>query len=95
MQLQILKAIIRGDIIYTARGIGRSMLYNGYADYLKEKVGKDTDRTIKNTEYDSIFTASMLQGDDIIKVSRLKDVVENMKQTCPEHFKRDFECEFE
>lgn len=95
MQLQILKAIIRGDVIYTARGIGRSILYNGYADYLKEKIGKDTDRTISNTEYDSIFTASMLQGDDIIKGSRLKDTVERIKNVSPEMYKRDFECNFD
>lgn len=95
MQAQILKAVIRGDVIYTARGVGRSMIYNGYADYLKETIGRDTDRTIKSTEYDSIFTVSMLQDDDIIKGSRLKDVIKNMKNICPEKFKRDFECNFE
>lgn len=60
MQYQILKAIIRGDTIYTYRGIGRSMLYNGYADYLKDVISKDTDRTIALNEFDSMFTAQML-----------------------------------
>ena len=41
IQYQILKAIIRGDEVYTARGVGRSLLYNGYADYLKDVVAKE------------------------------------------------------
>lgn len=94
MQLQILKAIIRGDVIYTARGIGRSILYNGYADYLKDRIAKDTDRSIESTEYDSIFTASMLQEDDIVKGSRLKDTINNLKENFPERFYREFECKF-
>lgn len=33
-QKDLLKHIIVGDVIYTPRCVGRSMLYNGYADYL-------------------------------------------------------------
>lgn len=94
MQTQILKSIIRGDVIYTARGIGRSMLYDGYSDYLKEIIGKDTDRTIANTEYDSVFTATMLSQDDIIKGSKLSEVVDRLKRETPDRFLRDFECKF-
>jgi hypothetical protein len=95
MQTQILKAIIRGDVIYTARGVGRSMLYDGYADYLKSVIAKDTDRTIKNTEYDSVFTFSMLSQDDIIKCSRFKEVAERLKNEIPDKYMRDFECKFQ
>lgn len=41
IQYQILKAIICGDTVYTARGVGRSLLYNGYADYLTNVLGKN------------------------------------------------------
>lgn len=93
-QLQVLKAIIRGDIIFTARGIGRSLLYNGYADYLRDVIGKDTDRTIGSTEYDSVFTASMLSNDDIMKGFKFSEVIDMLKLQCPERFLREFECKF-
>lgn len=35
-QKLVLENIICGKTVYTPRCIGRSLLYNGYADYLKE-----------------------------------------------------------
>ena len=35
-QKDLLKHIVAGDVIYTPRCCGRSMLYEGYADYLKK-----------------------------------------------------------
>ena len=34
-QKEILKHIIAGETIYTSRMVGRSIIYNGYAGYLK------------------------------------------------------------
>lgn len=64
-QIQILKAAIRGDVVYTARGCGRSTIYNGYADYLKDVISKDTDKNVKPEEFDSIFTVDTLMKDII------------------------------
>lgn len=35
-QKEFVKHVIRGDVIYTPRCFGRSIIYNGYADYLKK-----------------------------------------------------------
>lgn len=80
IQFQILKAIIRGDEVYTARAIGRSLLYNGYADYLKEVVGKDTNREVKSDEYDSIFTADMAMNDSRFVKLGLERTFERLKR---------------
>lgn len=93
-QYQILKAIIRGDVIYTTRGCGRSLLYNGYADYLKEVVARDTDRTVACYDFDSIFTASMLINDKIFKRNKVECMWDNIKKYSPEKFDREFECKY-
>lgn len=93
-QIQLLKAIIRGDVIYTARGIGRSLLYNGYADYLKQVIAIDTDRTIGEDNYDNIFTLNILRNDDYFKGSRLIDVANSIKEKNTDMYNREFECHF-
>ena len=95
IQVQILKAIIRGDKIYTARGIGRSILYSGYADYLKERISRDTDRTLNPEDFDSIFTFSMMCSDDYFKGQHIEEWHKSIKKDCPERFLMDFECKFE
>jgi len=91
-QTQILKAVIRGDIVYTARGCGRSTIYNGYADYLKEIVEKDTDRNISPEDFDSIFTANMLGDDPVFKENKMNIVFDNIKVSNPHMWERDFIC---
>ena len=46
IQYQLLKAVVRGDKVYTPRQIGRSLIYNGYADYLVNVLAKGTDYSI-------------------------------------------------
>lgn len=91
-QTQILKAVIRGDIVYTARGCGRSTIYNGYSDYLKEIVGKDTDRSVSPEDFDSIFTANTLAEDPIFKKNKMNIVLDNIKEKNPYMYDRDFMC---
>jgi hypothetical protein len=93
-QIQLLKAIIRGDVIYTSRGMGRSLLYNGYADYLKQIIAKDTDRTIEEDDYDSIFTLNTLRHDDYFKGSKLINIANDIKEKNLDMYNREFECHF-
>lgn len=93
MQYQILKAAVRGDVVYTARGCGRSLIYDGYADYLKNVVGKDTDRTIAPSDFDSIFTNSMIVNNKEF-TKNTRDVWNRIKETNPERFDKDFECKY-
>ncbi len=92
IQYQILKAIIRGDEVYTARGVGRSTLYNGYADYLINVLGKDTNRKIVPGDFDSIFTASMMINDSYFQEHKIVDTFEQIKAISLERFNREFEC---
>lgn len=92
IQYQILKAIIRGDEIYTARGVGRSTLYNGYADYMKNVLGKDTNREIAPDDFDSIFTASMMLNGSCFQKHKIADTFEHIKVASLELFNREFEC---
>lgn len=94
MQYQILKAIIRGDVIYTARRAGRSLLYKGYADYLVNVVSKDTDRTIPPEDFDSIFTGTMLAS-DILKKNGVNKSVNKLKEDDYKCFLKEFECVYE
>ena len=94
MQYQILKAIVRGDVIYTARRAGRSLLYKGYADYLVNVISKDTDRTMLPEDFDSIFTGTML-ANDIFKITRVNEAFDDPKQIKENLFLKEFECEFE
>lgn len=94
MQYQILKAIVRGDVIYTARRAGRSLLYKGYADYLVNVISKDTDRTMPPEDFDSIFTGAML-ANDIFKITRVNEAFDDTKQIKENLFLKEFECEFE
>ena len=83
IQKRVLKAIIRGDKTYIARGTGRSLLYNGYADYLKEVIAKDTDRTLYPDEFDSVFTLDMFTGDDYFKGYTLREFMQTREIAPP------------
>ena len=95
LQYQILKAIIRGDEVYTARGIGRSLLYNGYADYLKDVLSKDTNREIASEEFDSIFTATMGLNDTVFNKTKTENTISKIKNVDVEIFNKEFECKYE
>ena len=56
IQKDFLKHVIAGDTIYTPRCFGRSMIYNGYADYLKNVVGKSTNYSIDPVDFDKVYT---------------------------------------
>lgn len=96
IQYQILKAIIRGDEVYTARGVGRSLLYNGYADYLKEVVGKDTNRKNRADEFDSIFTSDMVLNDSILDKNDigLKNLYDRLKNNNEKIFEKEYQCKY-
>lgn len=65
-QKDCLKHIIAGDVIYTPRCFGRRLLYNGYAEYLKNVVGKTTDYSVDPLDFDKVYN--------------FKDVLENTLQ---------------
>ena len=79
-QKDMLKHIIVGDVIYTPRNFGRSMLYNGYADYLKDVVGKST-----NYSVDPYKDAPRLYPDDL---------VENISNKDEELFNKEYACRY-
>lgn len=89
-QKDLLKHIIVGDVIYTSRGIGRSMLYNGYADYLKNVVGKTVDYSVNPLDFDKVYTYKDIIDDELMN----KNKVEDMKRIAPELFSRDYECKY-
>lgn len=87
-QRDMLKHIIAGDVIYTPRNFGRSMLYAGYADYLKDVVGKSTDYSIDSNDFDKVYTykdAPTLYPDDLI---------ENIFDRSEEIFDREYACKY-
>jgi hypothetical protein len=79
-----LKAIIRGDNIYTPRHIGRTTLYTGYANYMIEKLAKSTNYNLMPDEFDSVFTYELFFKDKECKALLEKGVAEA--------FKEEYEC---
>ena len=65
-QKEMLRHIIKGDVIYTPRRFGRSMLYDGYADYLKNVIGKTSDYSVNPLDFDKVYTV-----DDVINTPLL------------------------
>lgn len=87
-QKDMLKHIIVGDVIYTPRNFGRSMLYNGYADYLKDVVGKSTNYSVDPYDFDKVYTykdAPRLYPDDL---------VENISNKDEELFNKEYACRY-
>lgn len=97
IQYQILKAIIRGDEVYTARGVGRSLLYNGYADYLKDVVAKGNNWNIKADEFDSIFTSDMILLDPVSSSENigLKHIYDSIKNDDEKMFEKEYQCKYQ
>lgn len=56
VQKDCLKHIIAGDLIYTPRCFGRSMLYQGYASYLSNVEAPIVDYTVDPLDFDKVYT---------------------------------------
>lgn len=89
-QKEFVKHVIKGDIIYTPRCFGRSMIYNGYADYLKNVVGKNVDYSVDPDDFDKVFTYKDVPVNTLICNDRLVD----WKNENKEKFSKEYECEF-
>lgn len=89
-QKDLLKHIIAGDVIYTPRCVGRSMLYNGYADYLQYVVGKTTDYSVDPLDFDKVYTCKDIIDNKLMSKEKLEDI----KLKNPKLFDRDFECKY-
>ena len=83
IQKDFLKHVIAGDTIYTPKCFGRSMIYNGYAEYLKDVVGKSTDYSINPDDFDKVYT--------------YKDVPKdyNFANMDSDVFNREYNCKYE
>lgn len=89
-QKDLLKHIIAGDVIYTPRCVGRSMLYNGYADYLQNVVGKTTDYSVDPLDFDKVYICKDIIDNKLMSKEKLEDI--RLKN--PKLFDRDFECKY-
>lgn len=89
VQVDILRHIIKGDTIYTPRACGRLMLYEGYADYLKNVIGKETDYTINPLDFDKIYRI-----DDMSPNMYPEKLLENKKHKNGLLFAKEFECRY-
>lgn len=89
VQVDILRHIIKGDTIYTPRACGRSMLYEGYADYLKNIVGKGTDYSINPLDFDKVYRI-----DNIPSSMYPEKFLENKKYRDRLLFAKEFECRY-
>lgn len=66
------------------------MLYNGYADYLKNVVGKTTDYSVNPLDFDKVYTYKDIIDNKLMN----KEKLENMRMENPKLFGRDFECKY-
>lgn len=89
-QKEFVKHVIKGDIIYTPRCFGRSMIYNGYADYLKNVVGKNVDYSVDPNDFDKVFTYKDIPVNTLVCNDRLVD----WKNENEEKFNKEYGCEF-
>ena len=90
VQKDCLKHIIAGDLIYTPRCFGRSMLYDGYADYLKRIEGSRVDYTIDPLDFDKVYTYKDVISDGLYSAKILSEC----EAQCPEKFKREYSGEY-
>lgn len=92
VQVDILRHIIKGETIYTPRACGRSMLYEGYANYLKDIVGKETNYSINPLDFDRVYRFSDIKKDRCMYYS--ENFAENMKSKNGSRFAKEFECKY-
>ena len=89
-QKEFVKHIVQGDVIYTPRCFGRSILYNGYAAYLKNVVGNTTDYSVDPLDFDKVYTYMDLQENTFIDKKR----IEEWKMQNPKKFAMEYECKY-
>lgn len=93
IQYQLLKAVVRGDKVYTPRQMGRSLVYNGYADYLVNVLGKSTDYSIAPEDFDTVITSTTLTKDPLYKdegyISMMTKLLSYMDKKT---MKKEFDC---
>lgn len=94
IQYQLLKAVVRGDKVYTPRQMGRSLIYNGYADYLVNVLGKYTDYSIAPDEFDTVITRTTLSEDPLFKLEGYGDMMKKLESSylSQKVLQRDFDC---
>ena len=90
IQKDFLKHVIAGDTIYTPRHFGRSVIYNGYADYLKNVIGKSTDYSIDPIDFDKVYTYK-----DIPFKTFCPPDIERFKSENEEAFGIEYYCKYE
>lgn len=91
IQKDFLRHIIAGDIIYTPRCFGRSIIYDGYADYLKNVVGKSTDYSIDPDDFDKVYTYKDVPPNTL----HIPDIDKKYKSKNEAKFNREYNCQYE
>ena len=86
VQKDCLKHIISGDLIYTPRCFGRSMLYDGYAAYLKEVEGSRVDYDVDPLDFDKVYTYKDIISDGLYSPKLLSEC----ESQHPRKFKREY-----
>lgn len=90
-QKDLLKHIVAGDVIYTPRSCGRSMLYDGYADYLVHVVGRGTDYSVNPNDFDKVYTYK----DVPIGKMYSNNILEKWKKEDKTLFEKEYECKYD
>lgn len=89
-QKEFVKHVIQGDVIYTPRCFGRSMIYNGYADYLKNVVGKETDYSVDPNDFDKIYTYKDVPKGALYPSEHIESAMNKSKKM----FEKEYECKY-
>lgn len=89
IQVDFLKHVIKGDAIYTPRCFGRSMIYNGYADYLTNVVGKSVDYSLSPADFDRVYTYMDIPY-SLFSYERLMEI----RSSNPTRFAKEYECKY-
>ncbi len=86
VQLKILEVIIKGETVYTIRQSGRSLLYDGYAEYLK-KVESNVNYNLIPDGYDVVFGLPFYTDNSYVMQTYHK-----LKKIVPKAVAKEFEC---
>lgn len=89
-QKEFVKHIVQGDIIYTPRCFGRSMIYNGYADYLKNVIGKETDYSVDLNDFDKVYTYRDVPMGALYPSEHIESAMNKNKKL----FEKEYECKY-
>jgi predicted AAA+ superfamily ATPase len=92
-QKEIVDHIIRGDIIYTPRGCGRSTLYKGYAKFIEKEIAPSVDYEIGINNFDKIIKYDELATVDASRIYNL-EANEGYKKSDIKHFNKEFNCSY-